>query len=142
MTPSPRLGTNRRRQWRRPLVVLVVVAVVLCACAVGWVRRFGVPLTEGGGDIFGFVVENHLDRPLIVEVDRGRGPVTYDVLRTNSVPIPLNRVCGPPLRLVAREVAGPEVARLDDPLCAPRTWVIAADGSTELLPTRRWPYPG
>jgi hypothetical protein len=119
--------------------VAAVVAVVL-ACGIGWIRQYGVPLTERDKGMRGFVVENHLEGLLAVEIDRGGGPVVYEVLGRNSVDIPLNRTCGTAVRLVASDARRREVARLDDPLCEERTWVIEADGATRVLPGRR-PFP-
>ncbi|MEU1589707.1 hypothetical protein [Micromonospora sp. NPDC005710] len=127
-------------QWR-VLAVLITVVVVVCACAVGWVRQFGVPLMDRDYSAETLVVENHLKSRLTVEVT-GDLPITHSVSATNSALIPLRSSCGRLMRLVVRDPAGQEIASLDDPLCEPRTWVIAADGSTQLLRGRRWPYPG
>lgn len=121
--------------------MVITIAVVMSACAIGWVRRFGVPLTERDHSAETFVVENHLASRLTVE-ETGDVPVTYSVSATSSALIPLRSRCARSMRLVARDPAGREIANLDDPLCEPRTWVIEADGSTQLLRERRWPYPG
>ncbi|MGW4461813.1 hypothetical protein [Micromonospora sp. NPDC004704] len=39
--------------------------------------------------------------------------------------------------MVARDMHGRLLARLDDPFCETRTWVFAADGSVRLLPGRQ-----
>ncbi|WP_433120292.1 hypothetical protein [Micromonospora sp. CA-246542] len=121
--------------------MVITVVVVVCACAVGWVRQFGVPLTERDHSAETFVVENRLASRLTVE-ETGGVPITYSVSATSSALVPLRSSCERLMRLVARDPAGREIASLDDPLCEPRTWVIEADGSTQLLRERRWPYPG
>ncbi|MET8085808.1 hypothetical protein [Micromonospora sp. NPDC005237] len=121
--------------------MLLTIVVVICACAVGWVRQFGGPLTERDHSAESFVVENHLEFELTVE-ETGGVPITHSVFATSSALIPLRSSCERLMRLVARDPAGREIASLDDPLCEPRTWVIEADGWTQLLHERRWPYPG
>ncbi|MGC4757585.1 hypothetical protein [Micromonospora trifolii] len=121
--------------------MLITVVVVVGACAVGWVRQFGVPLMDRDYSAETFVVENHLESKLTVEVTGGV-PITHSVSATSSALIPLRSSCERFMRLVARDPAGREIASLDDALCEPRTWVIEADGSTQLLLQRRWPYPG
>ncbi|MEW1586881.1 hypothetical protein AB0283_15745 [Micromonospora vinacea] len=142
MTTPPTLPKpGRHRRWWGVLAVLITVVVVVCACAVGWVRQFGVPLMDRDYSAETFVVENHRESKLTVEVTGGV-PITHSVSATSSALIPLRSSCERLMRLVARDPAGREIASLDDALCEPRTWVIEADGSTQLLRERRWPYLG
>lgn len=140
-TPQTPPQPGRHRRCWRVLAVVITVVVVVCACAVGWVRQFGVPLLRRDHSAESLVVENHLESALIVEVTGGV-QITHSVFATSSAMIPLRSRCERLMRLVARDTSGREIAVLDDPLCEPRTWVIGADGSTQLLPERRWPYPG
>lgn len=62
--------------------------------------------------------------------------VVYDVGADASTEIPSNSTYGT-AQVVARDMHGRLLARLDDPFCETRTWVFAADGSVRLLPGRQ-----
>jgi hypothetical protein len=131
------MTTPPARPGRRRLVAVAVAAVLLLACCcAGWVWRNGVPLTEREERDNLLVVENHLDVALTVDVDRGQGPIGYDVGRGSYTEIPMNRACES-VALVARDPTGGILGRFSGPLCGDHTWTINADGSAELLTGHR-----
>ncbi|GIF67035.1 hypothetical protein Ais01nite_50700 [Asanoa ishikariensis] len=133
----------RGRQWRhggptaglalltrRWLLGLAAAAVaVLAGCGL-WLWAVGPPFSKGESDPE-LEVRNERTAPLTIEVSTDADKRQFVVPAGGDLGIRVNDECG--TGEVTARVADRVVARLDDPFCTAKTWIIHANGTAELV---------
>jgi len=121
------------------VVVGAVVAVVVLCCGgvLLAVREFGacVPFADCGLDSTSLFVRNERPTGVRLHVETPNGPFD-DPLGAQSAHSYGDSVACAATRVVAYDEKGMQIAAIDGVGCVTKTWVLKADGSSEILPGR------